>query len=548
MHRGCRRRSRLTVTQHRYAHLVREKRSYAAAASYRNSAFLVVPQRPELGISRSLGKALSPYSKENRSFEYFQTRTLPMWTEFFDSELWSRLVLQLSHDQPAIKHGILALSVMHERYESVAPVSMAVGNDFAFVQYMQAVKHSNDLLTAYQSGKASLEMVLIACIIFTCYENLAGNYEIASMHLRSGLRILDQQHRAGSLLDIGRGEIANSLYRFDLEAMTFSDTASPYDYVLDLAPVCPKVPDKYTKNDAARDDLVNILRSMMWLAGVADINPCAPEHSKWQQIQKSTSLAIKKWQSAFDDFKSHMPSRETADPKVYAGNTLLTMAALTIHIIIHSGAGTHSEMAWDPFLPSFTSMVDLAETIPILHAPTTNPKYRTIAPKTASKTAPPPTHFSPSFELSPIVSLFITACRCRDPSLRRRAIALLLSYHRREGIWDSTGAGKIAAQCMLLEESLPLSSPFTARNPRVNSSADVPERRRVRDMLLEVKERGGRVELVYTLITGEREEGVKVVYESWRGAGGLGFGGGMGMRAKTHVGVKSLDRLVRRWM
>jgi len=101
---------------------------------------------------------------------------------------------------------------------------------------------------------------------------------------------------------------------------------------------------------------------------------------------------------------------------------------------------------------------------------------------------------------------------------------------------------------MLLEESLPLSSPFTARNPRVNSSADVPERRRVRDMLLEVKERGGRVELVYTLITGEREEGVKVVYESWRGAGGLGFGGGMGMRAKTHVGVKSLDRLVRRWM
>ncbi|KAH5808853.1 hypothetical protein HBI93_237180 [Parastagonospora nodorum] len=471
-----------------------------------------------------------------------------MWTEFFDSELWSRLVLQLSHDQPAIKHGILALGVVHERYEGVAPVSMATGNDFAFVQYMQAIKHSNELLTAYQNGKASLEMVLIACIIFTCYENLAGNYEIASMHLRSGLRILDQQHRAGSRLDISRGEIANSLYRFDLEAMTFSDSSSPYDYVLDLAPVCPQVPDKYTKNDAARDDLVNILRSMMWLAGVAELNPCAPEHPKWQHVHSAMSLAIKKWQSAFNDFKKTMPSRETADPKVYAGNALLTMAALTVHIIINSGAATNSEMAWDPFLSSFTSIVDLAETIPILHPSTTGTKYRAIAPKLASSTATLPTHFSPSFELSPIVSLFITACRCRDPSIRRRAISLLLSYHRREGIWDSTGAGMIAAQCMRLEENLPSSAPFTQRNPAITACADVPEPRRVRDMVLEVKERGGKVDLVYTLVTGEGVEGVKVVYESWRGAGGLGFGGGWGMRAKTHAGVKSLDRLVRRWM
>lgn len=101
---------------------------------------------------------------------------------------------------------------------------------------------------------------------------------------------------------------------------------------------------------------------------------------------------------------------------------------------------------------------------------------------------------------------------------------------------------------MRLEESLPPSAPFTQRNTAVNSSSDVPEPRRVRDMSLEVKERGGKVDLVYTLITGERSEGVKVVYESWRGAGGLGFGGGLGMRAKTHTGVKNLDRLVRRWM
>jgi hypothetical protein len=103
--------------------------------------------------------------------------------------------MQLSHTEPAIKHGILALSTMHERFENTIPIFSAKSNDFAFVQYMQAVKHSNDLLTAHAEGKADIEKVLIACIIFTCYENLAGNYRAANMHLRNGLRILSQHKR-----------------------------------------------------------------------------------------------------------------------------------------------------------------------------------------------------------------------------------------------------------------------------------------------------------------------------------------------------------------
>jgi hypothetical protein len=503
-----------------------------------------------------------------------------MWTEFFDSELWSRTILQLSHTEPAIKHGILALSTMHERYESIAPIFTTDTRDFAFVQYMQAVKHSKELLNAHQMGTVSLEMVLIACIIFTCYENLAGNYYNASMHLRNGLRIL-KQHRsiAGTHSDVAQSAIANVLYRFDLQAMTFSDNASRYDYKPSLAPTCPPIQVIYKTNNDARDDLVNLLRCMMWLAGMAEQDPQAAEHPIWLNLHQEMMVAFGQWESTFAEYLANMPPHEQRDTKIYAGNTLLKISAMTFHIIMNSGAGLKSEMAWDPFIDSFKTIVDLAETIPIIQPAATRtasssptpsssspgtpraPEHRLLAPNPATITPTPPSaistfvwsqsshpvpptgysnpnassetpriskqtpsFFSPSFELSSVVPLFIVACRCRDPVIRRRAIALLLSSRRREGVWDSVGAGMVAAQCMTKEENLPphlhLDDDILRRNPNVQSCVDVPESARVRDILVEVKVVEGRIDLVYSMTTGEASTEQQVIYES-RGDGML---------------------------
>jgi hypothetical protein len=497
-------------------------------------------------------------------------------------------VLQLSHNQPAVKHGILALSIMHEWYEGTLSMSAVNSHNFAFVQYMQAIKHSNQLLTAYQEGKASLEIVLIACLIFTSYENLAGNFRAASMHLRNGLRILDQnKHSIDTRTDAIRGAIANSLYRFDLEAMTFSDNASPYDYMLDQAPVCPQIQDNYTSNNTARDDLVGLLRCMMWLSGVGNRYPKASQHPEWLRIHREMSSALKQWETVFASYQSRTYLQSQADPKVYAGNTLLKMCAIVVRIVRGSGAGAVTEMAWDPFLDSFKTIVDLAETIPLLRPPpsrsaassqapspsSTGP--RLLAPNPATVPTTPPTnsstvvfslksspplrepsnwnvhdvprsqqqvasHFSPSFELSPIVPLFIVACRCRDPFIRRRAIALLLSYRRREGVWDSLGAGMVAAQCMKREEKLDPDqvldldnvAKFLERSPTVNQCSDVPESARVRDILVAVKAVDGRIDLVYSMTTGEDSEEQQVFYES-RGDGVV--------RGENHPGLQLLN-------
>jgi hypothetical protein len=51
-----------------------------------------------------------------------------------------------------------------------------------------------------------------------------------------------------------------------------------------------------------------------------------------------------------------------------------------------------------------------------------------------------------------VMPLHTIAARCRNPKLRRRALELLQTGSRREGIWDNKLAGQIAAQTLAIED------------------------------------------------------------------------------------------------
>jgi len=53
-----------------------------------------------------------------------------------------------------------------------------------------------------------------------------------------------------------------------------------------------------------------------------------------------------------------------------------------------------------------------------------------------------------SIESGVIVPLWAVGNKCRNKAIRQRAIAVLLNYPRREGIWDSRLAGNIV-QCKM---------------------------------------------------------------------------------------------------
>jgi hypothetical protein len=84
----------------------------------------------------------------------------------------------------------------------------------------------------------------------------------------------------------------------------------------------------------------------------------------------------------------------------------------------------------------------------------------------------------------------------------------------------------VAAQCLKKEEQLDMNQPlnfdnvsqFLERRSTVRSCADVPESARVREISVAMKIVQGRIDLVYSMTTGEECVGEQVLYEA-RGDG-----------------------------
>jgi hypothetical protein len=80
-----------------------------------------------------------------------------------------------------------------------------------------------------------------------------------------------------------------------------------------------------------------------------------------------------------------------------------------------------------------------------------------------------------SLDIGIVTPLYVVVSRCRDPAIRRRGLQLLASCNRREGIWDSTLAARVAERIIAIEENGATSHP-------VLYASQIPEYARIRDL------------------------------------------------------------------
>lgn len=123
------------------------------------SGFCTVP--PALTTDPSAH--VNPCALSKRSFAFFMHKTSPQLAGLFGSAFWERLVLQVAHYEPAIRHAITAIGSLHEQH--------IVGRDsnvsFALQQYNLAIR---SLLAPPPGQQRGLDVSLISCILFTCFE------------------------------------------------------------------------------------------------------------------------------------------------------------------------------------------------------------------------------------------------------------------------------------------------------------------------------------------------------------------------------------------
>ena len=110
--------------------------------------------------------------EERRCFDFFLNRTASQLSGFWDSDFWGCLILRATHHQPAIRHAVLALGSLHERFEAgdtsvVNPIWDKREGGFALKQYNHAIQQ---LIKPASQGQQAVDVCLIACLLFACFE------------------------------------------------------------------------------------------------------------------------------------------------------------------------------------------------------------------------------------------------------------------------------------------------------------------------------------------------------------------------------------------
>ncbi|RAK95524.1 Zn(II)2Cys6 transcription factor domain-containing protein [Aspergillus ibericus CBS 121593] len=365
--------------------------------------------------------------QEHRSFQFFLERTVPQLAGDFECAFWGRLLLQSVHHEPVIRHATVALGSLHERFESDAAPFRSVHGSFALRQYLRAMR----CLMATPPSQP-MDVCLISCILFGCFEAMRDHYGPAITHITSGLKILSELRTHPSsctALSVGRTpyipmDILCGLFtRLQGQIIVTRHTELLYQST-------PTEPPP-TETTPAIDPAI-ILRD-------------------------TALILLARWSTALDTFlherTTTLTPRERRAAAVLQLRKIDCVVALDILQAAGEAAAGH-RVQWDKYCPFFEQMVVLGESI------------ITSAPMPPKKTF--------SLDLSIIAAIFNVAVRCRDPLIRRRAVGVLRASAIQEGVWNSVVVAAIAEKWIEIEEE---------GLGVVRCCADVPEAARLADFL-----------------------------------------------------------------
>ncbi|KAL8722640.1 MAG: hypothetical protein Q9181_007443 [Wetmoreana brouardii] len=351
-----------------------------------------------------------------------------------------------------------------------------VEGGFALQQYNKAIQH-----LVKGARKPSLDTSLVACALFACFEFLQGHHVSALSHIRSGTRILSQENED----EYGRVS-ANDSYQLCIGIETldvvFARLNAQEVQLLGSRPMrlprarknahpgfCSEIPSEFKSLEEARNNL-----DYLWNVGIRGapdletinqlrIGDESPEQrTKYDRGRKRCKATFLQWSNTFQRFLeknvANMESRALQGAMVLKIN----ISNALLELDVDPFSPLHDQTCWDQYLPMYEELVDLATAV-----------------TDAQKSQDQELGQRPIFQAdqSIIGPLFTIAHKCRDPFLRRRAIALLYSAPRQEGVWDSILTARVSERIMHMEED---------GLEEVKCCADVPDRVRISDIQVSI--------------------------------------------------------------
>lgn len=141
-------------------------------------------------------------SHERRAFDFFSKNTAGELSGHFSKDFWAAEVLRVGMDASCLRHAIVAIGAVHERFASgkamhAMQVRVAKDSDYLFAlgQYNTAIQE----LQAYMvKAGSSPEVAVMCCILFICFESFRGAPATAMIHFKYALYVM-QAWKGGAM-------------------------------------------------------------------------------------------------------------------------------------------------------------------------------------------------------------------------------------------------------------------------------------------------------------------------------------------------------------
>ncbi|KAI1609312.1 hypothetical protein EDD37DRAFT_653725 [Exophiala viscosa] len=493
---------------------------------------------------------------EGQAFDFFRSYSVPDLTALFrvDEDFWHVSVLRMSMTQPAVRYAVTGLGALHQvfshGYQTVVP------DDTSDAQVQFALRQCNRAIKALSANAGRQDepihkvSMLMTCILFTCYSTLQGHQTQSLMHFRNGLKLLESLERStrtsgtsATLYDELMESFVSAFTTLENQARTLicDERLPPLATQIRVQqPMCTNDTLTFRSLVEVRSFFDCLLSDMQCFVQESDVEAewvlagARPRRSSADGYRILVDRSAN-GKAAMDKFLSRHSPVSDRDQK-----TVLVLQVhhclLDMYLAIFRLSSEYGDLVWDCFESSFETMVNLCRQI---LGCTDKDLYTTLSKATQRRMVNDCTSAGSSpedcnvrdtgailsakgeqprpvfaFSQGVVGPLYIVAMQCRSPKLRREAIALLLRYPRREGLWDSFSAGRLAFEAMSLEEDMtqrwqaPQDGDF-----QVHAAHDIPAQCRIRDV--EVVHIGARLARVRFRTTEDCIRKEQASYEKW---------------------------------
>uniref|UniRef100_A0A093Y0Y5 Uncharacterized protein n=1 Tax=Talaromyces marneffei PM1 TaxID=1077442 RepID=A0A093Y0Y5_TALMA len=364
---------------------------------------------------------------EQHAFEYYRARTSSHLSGIQDHEFWERLLLQRAQIDAGVRHAIIALASFHEDFERGMIENVRSKEQFGLKQYNLAIREQMSLATNGNKNPAEPEAYL-PCIVFVTIENmqmLRANFAPALYLAKKVISLLHDLRKSDQTSKMLLEFLERRFRQIELQA------SEPTKVPILIPPIFASL----SEARSAMEYYGQLYRMTVDASEIGSLS-MSPDEMKDYTADPDPRSAfavkylsiLKRWTSAFDAFLEG-----------------------------RAGSFTVAEMRtmfWDDYCPVYEEMINLIEAILATEGPEGDLTTRNA---------------SFSLDLVTIGPIYDLARRCRDPQIRRKALEVLRTCHRREGMWDSELALLVIERVIAIEED----------GISVQSCKDIPNWRRI---------------------------------------------------------------------